>query len=98
MTGCDAGVVPIRVTSPCPESVVIALGARQWPIWGCEVSSFPWHYDQHETCLVIEGEVTVTPDDGEPVHFGAGDLVDFPKGLRCTWTVHKPVRKHYRFT
>ena len=50
----------IRVTSPCPDSVIVALGAREWPIWASEVSEFPWHYDQRETCLLLEGEVTVT--------------------------------------
>jgi len=98
LTSTAVDALAIRVTSPCPESVVIALGAREWPIWGSEVSTFPWHYEQHETCLVLEGDVTVTPEGGEPVRFGAGDLVEFPKGLKCTWEVHKPVRKHYRFT
>jgi len=41
--------------------------------------------------------VSVTPDGGEPVRFGAGDLVVFAAGLRCTWDVHAPVRKHYHF-
>ena len=34
---------------------------------------------------------------GESVPIKAGDLVEFPAGLRCTWTVHQPVRKHYQF-
>jgi len=91
------GSVAINVISPCSESVIVALGARDWPIWACEVSTFPWQYDQRETCLLLEGEVTVTPDGGEPVRFGAGDLVEFSAGLCCTWDVTKPVRKHYRF-
>ena len=60
-------------------------------------SSFDWTYDDKETCLLLEGEVTVTPDGGEPVKFGAGDLVVFPSGMDCRWDVHKAVRKHYRF-
>ena len=48
----------ICVTANCPESVILALGARDWPIWACEISSFPWHYDQRETCLLLEGDVT----------------------------------------
>ena len=87
----------IKVTSPCPESVIIALGARDWPVWACEVSTFPWHYDQKEICLLLEGEVTVTPKHGEPVQFAAGDLVEFSAGLDCTWRVTKPVKKHYHF-
>jgi hypothetical protein len=27
----------------------------------------------------------------------AEDLVVFEQGLSCTWDVHTPVRKHYRF-
>jgi uncharacterized cupin superfamily protein len=47
-------------------------------------------------CVMIEGEVTVTYDDGS-VSFGAGDYVEFPQGLSCVWKVTKPVRKHYAF-
>ena len=30
-----------------------------------DVSSFDWTYDDNETCLLIEREVTVTPDGGQ---------------------------------
>ncbi|MBW0173991.1 MAG: cupin domain-containing protein [Vulcanococcus sp.] len=73
------------------------LGVADWPIWSCGVSTFPWTYDEQETCLLLEGDVTVTPDGGEPVRFGAGDLVTFAAGLSCSWDVHAAVRKHYRF-
>ncbi|MFL0746439.1 MAG: cupin domain-containing protein, partial [Prochlorococcus sp.] len=53
-------------------------------------------YAEQETCLLLEGEVTVTPEQGEPVKFGAGDLVIFPSGMSCTWKIDKAVRKHYR--
>ena len=66
------------------------------PVWGCEVSEFKWHYDSEETCLLFEGEVTVTHEGGS-ASFGAGDLVVFPKGLDCVWKVTKPVKKHYIF-
>jgi uncharacterized protein len=69
---------------------------KKCPIWEKEPSEFPWHYDEQETCLVLEGEVTVeTPN--ETVSFGAGDYVVFPKDLDCTWKVKKAIRKHYRF-
>ncbi len=38
-----------------------SLGVMGWPTWGCEVSTFPWTYDAQETCLLLEGDVTVTP-------------------------------------
>ena len=91
------GLAMIHVTSPCPDSVIVALGIREWPIWACEASEFPWHYDQRETCLLLEGDVTVTPESGAPVRIKAGDLVEFPAGLTCRWSVHQAVRKHYQF-
>ena len=88
---------PINVVHGPEPAQLEQLGVAQWPIWSCEISSFPWTYDEQETCLLLEGDVTVTPDGGEPVRFGAGDLVTFAAGLSCHWDVHQPVRKHYRF-
>jgi uncharacterized cupin superfamily protein len=41
--------------------------------------------------------VIVTPEGGEPVRVGKGQLVTFPAGMSCTWDVRVPVHKHYRF-
>jgi uncharacterized cupin superfamily protein len=30
------------------------LGVRSWAIWTKEVSSFPWHYDEQETCMKVD--------------------------------------------
>ncbi len=54
--------------------------AATWPIWEKEVSEFPWEYDEKETCLILEGEVTVVNEDGEEFHFGEGGLRCIPKG------------------
>lgn len=81
-----------------PDAARLAeLGVDTWPIWEKEASEFPWHYDARETCYLLEGEVTVTPEGGVPVRFGAGDLVVFPAGMSCRWSISQPVRKHYRF-
>ena len=70
-------------------------GILAWPVWTCQISTFPWKYDSKETCYILEGEVEVeTPE--ETIRFGPGDRVIFPQGLECTWKVLKPVRKHYR--
>ena len=71
-------------------------GVFNWPIWECEPSVFDWHYDQEESCYILEGEITVKTVHEEVV-IGPGDYVTFPKGLDCKWTVTKPVRKHYTF-
>ncbi|MDY6781662.1 MAG: cupin domain-containing protein [Cyanobacteriota bacterium] len=73
------------------------LGISSWPIWSKEISEFPWTYDEAETCYFLEGEVIVTPSDGESVKMGKGDLVTFPKGMSCTWKILQNVRKHYNF-
>ncbi len=69
---------------------------KAWPTWKCEPSTFDWAYTEKETCLLLEGKVTVT--DGKcSVSFGPGDLVIFPEDLECTWHVHQAVKKHYNF-
>jgi uncharacterized cupin superfamily protein len=73
------------------------LGVFTWAIWEKEESEFPWRYDEKETCYLLEGDVTVTPDGSQPVRFAKGDLVTFPEGMSCVWKVHKAVRKHYKF-
>ena len=81
-----------------PSSERLAkLGVSGWSIWTKEISVFPWTYGDHETAYVLEGEVVVTPQGGEPVKFGKGDLVIFPSGMSCTWEVKQPLRKHYKF-
>ena len=86
----------IHIEKPTEEKLNM-LKARTWPIWEKEISVFPWEYDETETCYILEGEVIVTPDNGDPVKFGKGDLVVFSQGLKCKWTIIKPVRKHYKF-
>lgn len=73
------------------------LGVRDWPVWEKEPSEFPWHYDSPETCYFLAGDVVVTPEEGQPVQMGQGDLVTFPAGMTCTWKVTQAVRKHFRF-
>ena len=70
--------------------------AASWPIWEKEQSEFPWEYETRETFLVLKGDVTVTNEAGKPFHFKAGDYVIFPEGMKCTWKIHKAVRKHYK--
>lgn len=87
----------IRIEQNPDAAYLIALGVLSWPIWTKEVSTFPWTYDEKEVCCLLDGEVIVTPDGGEPVRIGKGDLVTFPAGMSCTWDIRAPVRKHYRF-
>ena len=87
--------MPITIERLSPRQQE-SLRIADWPIWECAPSTFDWHYDQEESCLLLEGEVVVTTADQE-VRFTAGDYVTFPRGLNCVWRVEKAVRKHYTF-
>ncbi len=85
----------IKVEKPSKEKLD-SLGLDRWSPWECGPSTFDWEYNDDETCYVIEGKVKVNTPDGE-VEFGEGDLIKFPKGLKCTWNVIKKIRKVYKF-
>ena len=87
----------ILIEKSISEDRLKDMGVRNWPIWTKEHSEFPWTYDATEVCYLLDGQVIVTPQDGQPVQFGAGDLVTFPQGLNCTWVILQTVRKHYNF-
>jgi uncharacterized cupin superfamily protein len=87
----------IKVENQPNQESLEKLGVYKWPIWEKEVSTFPWTYDSQETCYFLAGEVVVTPDGGQPVQMGKGDLVTFPTGMSCTWKITKDVKKHYCF-
>lgn len=84
----------IKVEKPTKEKLD-ALGVQKWSSWECAASTFDWEYDEAETCYILEGKVKVKTPDGE-VEFGKGDLVTFPKGLKCTWNVIRKIRKVYK--
>jgi uncharacterized cupin superfamily protein len=81
---------------PATDEKLHALGVEAWSAWECEPSTFDWEYDMDETAYVKEGKVTVETDEGA-VDIKAGDIVTFPKGLKCTWIVHETIRKVYSF-
>jgi uncharacterized cupin superfamily protein len=59
--------------------------------------SFSWTYDDQEICYFLAGNVIVTPDGGQAVQMGKGDLVTFPAGMSCKWEITSDVKKHYCF-
>lgn len=85
----------IKIARPDPAEIE-RLGVKSWDTWGCEISIFDWEYDATETCFILEGEVVVKTDQ-EEVRITPGDLVTFPRGLKCVWEVSAPIRKHFRF-
>ncbi len=82
--------------NPSPIKLEV-MGVEQWGLWRKEVSTFPWTYNQQETCYILRGRFTVTPDGGEPQEFKRGDLITFPAGMSCTWDILEDVEKYYDF-
>ena len=87
----------IQINRQPQQSELDMMGVYTWPIWQKEASEFPWHYDATATCYFLDGDVTVTPDGGNPVSMSKGDLATFPAGMSCTWRIDTAVRKHYSF-
>ena len=87
----------IKKESNISESRKQELGVNGWAPWEKEASTFDWSYTETETCLILEGEVTVKTEAGESVEAGAGDLVQFPEGLQCTWNITSDLRKVFTF-
>ncbi len=85
----------IKIKRNPPQEELEELRVSNWPMWGEKESEFPWHYYQQETCYIVQGEVQVVPEGGQPVTIKAGDLVTFPKGMSCTWKIIRVVSKHY---
>ncbi len=44
---------------------------------------------------MIEGEITITPDGGQPVTVRAGDAFVVEADFRGTWVIEKEVFKHF---
>ncbi|HXH72319.1 MAG TPA: cupin domain-containing protein [Mariprofundaceae bacterium] len=86
----------IRIEHP-DAAQLAALGVEQWPVWEHGVAEFPWTYGEQETCFILQGSATITPQEGEPVRIQAGELVTFPAGMSCRWNITADIRKHYRF-
>ena len=53
--------------------------------------SFP----THEFVRMLDGEVTITEEDGTAHTFRGGDCFFVPKGTVCSWTIKGHVKKHY---
>lgn len=87
-------MLDIKITRPSKDEVD-KLGIDKWSSWECDPSEFDWQYPNQETAYVFKGKVVVTAN-GSQVEINAGDLVVFPKGLKCHWQVLERIEKVYK--
>jgi uncharacterized cupin superfamily protein len=64
-------------------------------LWSCEPGQFTWTFTWDEFVRVLEGEVTITENDGESYKLRAGDLAHFPIGMTTRWDVSKTIKKFF---
>jgi hypothetical protein len=59
-------------------------------VWQCDAGTLKLaDLPIHEVCVLIEGEVVITSDDGRSERYAAGDAFILHKGFSGTW--HMPV-------
>ncbi len=94
--GKEFQMAEIKRSRPDAEELE-KLGVFSWPVWEKDPSSFSWTYDEGETCYILQGRFRIIDEAGGELEFGPGDLVTFPKGMKCQWEVMHRVKKHYHF-
>jgi hypothetical protein len=63
-------------------------------IWACTPGVFTLHHPG-ETIAVYEGRATLTPEGGEPLEIGPGDIAYVPEGVDVRWEIHETIRKAF---
>ncbi|NEQ55069.1 MAG: cupin domain-containing protein [Leptolyngbya sp. SIO3F4] len=48
----------IQINQQPSQAELEAMEVFTWPVWQKEISEFPWHYDEQETCYLLAGDVT----------------------------------------
>jgi uncharacterized cupin superfamily protein len=74
---------------------VWADGERSGGIWECTPGPSHWTLETNEVIHLVAGRMTVTPDGGDALDLGTGDVAVFPLGWSGTWEIHETVRKVY---
>jgi len=69
--------------------------------WGGPPGRYALSYGARQTCYIVRGKASATvegsPESSCTAQFGAGDLVVFARGTRCTWHIVAAVDMHYAF-
>lgn len=70
-------------------------GGNDIGVWECSPGRFERQVASAEVMHILAGACTFTPTGGEPVAFGAGDTVFFPRDTVGVWDVTTTLRKVY---
>ena len=64
-------------------------------VWDCTAGRFSWVFTWDEFVMILDGEVTITPENGDPFTLRAGDFCYFPSGLNTLWQVDRYIKKTF---
>jgi hypothetical protein len=64
-------------------------------IWESSIGKWRIRYTESEFCILLEGIVVLTDQNGKSETFRRGDSFVIPSGYAGTWETVEPVRKHY---
>ncbi len=62
-------------------------------VWRCTPGSFTWDYTWDETIFFVEGEVTITDQEGTSATYRGGDMIFVPTGTNFTWKITRAIHK-----
>ena len=77
-----------KMTLPLP-------GAPDAGVWECTPGRYRRQIRSAELMHILAGDATFTPDSGEPITLGAGDLYFFEAETLGTWEIRSALRKVY---
>lgn len=63
--------------------------------WSSKPGRSDMNYLKNEMCVLLEGEVRITGEDGTVELFQAGDTFVIPRGFKGVWETLKPTRKFF---
>ncbi|WP_208988281.1 cupin domain-containing protein [Labrenzia sp. VG12] len=61
--------------------------------WSCTAGKFQWQYGWDESVMFLEGEVTITDENGNVYVGTPGTFLFFPAGTTAVWEVPTYIRK-----
>ena len=64
-------------------------------IWASEIGTMKISYTEEELCVILEGKVKLTANDGSSIVFGPGSTFVIPAGFNGIWETLEPVKKIY---
>jgi uncharacterized protein len=96
----DDPIAPEKIISGRPRTAMrpaFENEARKFytGVWASSVGKWRITCDEDELCVILEGKVRLTAQDGETRDFGKGDSFVIASGFDGTWETIEPVRKIY---